>query len=196
MRLYEIQQAVHVAKNKRNEFGGYNYRTAEGILSAIKSALVEGETVVVSDTLQEVAGQIFVTATATITFSDNTSVSAQGHALHPLTKKGMDPSQITGAASSYARKYALGGLVALDDGSVDPDATSRGGDTELTEAEWFAAKLPGMSTPEQINEVIPRAKKAGHEVEKMVADRANELGFKFDKAKRAYVDMSRVSGSI
>jgi hypothetical protein len=122
MSLHQLQTSVHVAKDKRNDFGGYNYRTAEGILAAIKAALPEGAHIVVSDTMQEVAGQIFVTATATVTFADGVAHSASGHAMHPLTKKGMDPSQITGAASSYARKYALGGLVALDDGSSDPDA--------------------------------------------------------------------------
>lgn len=125
MSLYELQTRVHVAKDKRNEFGGYNYRTAEGILAAIKAELPEGATVTVSDTLQELAGQIFVTATATVRFADGAEAHAQGHAMHPLTKKGMDPSQITGAASSYARKYALAGLMALDDGSVDPDAQKK-----------------------------------------------------------------------
>lgn len=121
MSLHDIQQAVHVAKDKKNEFGGYNYRTAEGILSAVKAALPEGATVVVSDTLCEFAGQIFVSATATITLADNVQHSATGHAMHQLNKKGMDQAQITGAASSYARKYALAGLLALDDGSADPD---------------------------------------------------------------------------
>ena len=124
MSLHDIQSRVHVAKDKRNDFGGYNYRTAEGILAAAKAALPDGATIIVSDQMQEVCGQIFVSATATITLSDGTAHSATGHAMHPLTKKGMDPSQITGAASSYARKYALAGLLALDDGSVDPDATS------------------------------------------------------------------------
>jgi len=125
MGLHEIQTRVHVAKDKRNDFGGYNYRTAEGTLAALKAALPDGATVIVTDALQELAGQIFVSATATITFADGTSASATGHAMHPLTKKGMDPSQITGTASSYARKYALAGLLALDDGSVDPDAAKQ-----------------------------------------------------------------------
>lgn len=134
MSLHQLQTTVHVAKDKRNDFGGYNYRTAEGILAAIKAALPEGAHIVVSDTMQEVAGQIFVTATATVTFSDGTQFQAQGHAMHPLTKKGMDPSQITGAASSYARKYALAGLVALDDGSVDPDAAKKSYEPDWSEA--------------------------------------------------------------
>ena len=134
MSLSELQQKVHVGKDKKNDFGGYNYRTAEGILSAIKAALLEGESIVVTDTLQELAGQIFVTSTAILTLADGAKHEAQGHALHPLTKKGMDPSQITGAASSYARKYALGGLMALDDGSVDPDASTKGYEPDNSEA--------------------------------------------------------------
>jgi len=122
MTLADIQSKVHVGKDKVNSFGGYNYRTAEGILAAIKASLPEGATIVVTDAMQEVAGQIFVSSTATITLADGVAHSASGHAMHPLTKKGMDPSQITGSASSYARKYALSGLVALDDGSADPDS--------------------------------------------------------------------------
>jgi hypothetical protein len=123
--LHDLQTQVHVAKNKVNDFGGYNYRTAEGILAAIKAALPDGASIVVTDDLRELAGQIFVSSTATVTFSDGAAHSATGHALHPLTKKGMDPSQITGSASSYARKYALGGLMALDDGSADPDGAKQ-----------------------------------------------------------------------
>jgi hypothetical protein len=121
MSLSRLQKAVHVAKDKENTFGGYNYRTAEGILAAAKAQMQDGESIVVSDQLQEVAGQIFVSATATVTFADGTSANATGHALHSLQKKGMDAAQITGSASSYARKYALSGLLALDDGSADPD---------------------------------------------------------------------------
>lgn len=130
MRLHEIQTTVHVSKDKRNDFGGYNYRTAEGILSAIKAALDHGETITCTDNVTEVAGQIFVASTATITLADGVQHSCTGWAMHPLTKKGMDPSQITGSASSYARKYALSGLVALDDGSADPDGTSKPADNQ------------------------------------------------------------------
>lgn len=127
MSLHDIQTKVHVAKDKRNDFGGYNYRTAEGILSALKASLPDGWTVLVTDEIRECAGQIFVSACASIRDEKGAEVAtASGHAMHPLTKKGMDPSQITGAASSYARKYALSGLLALDDGSVDPDAANEG----------------------------------------------------------------------
>lgn len=134
MDLYELQRRVHVGKDKRNDFGGYNYRTAEGILAAIKAEMPEGGHIIVSDEIQEVAGQIFVSSTATLTLPGHDAYTAKGHAMHPLTKKGMDPSQITGAASSYARKYALSGLAALDDGSVDPDAAKAGYEPDHSEA--------------------------------------------------------------
>lgn len=141
MSLSELQSKVHVGKDKRNDFGGYSYRTAEGILAAIKAALPEGAYVTITDDIKEVAGQIFVTATAKVCFpEDGECYTAQGHALHPLTKKGMDPSQITGAASSYARKYALAGLMALDDGSVDPDAAKTAYEPDNSEAIAAAVK--------------------------------------------------------
>lgn len=119
--LHILQKTVSVGKDKTNDFGGYSYRTAEGILAAIKAHMPEGAWIKVSDTLQEVAGHIFVTSTASLYLPDDGIHAAEGHAMHPITKKGMDPSQITGAASSYARKYALSGLMALDDGTADPD---------------------------------------------------------------------------
>ena len=193
MSLAELQTKVHVAKDKRNDFGGYSYRTAEGILAAIKANLPSGAHVTVSDDLQEVGGQIFVTATAKVWFPDDGDYSATAHAMHPLSKKGMDPSQITGAASSYARKYALAGLMALDDGSVDPDARKEDYDPVESEMDWFTANLPGMKTADAINQVLERAKKAGRDVAKLVTARANELGLEYDSTKRGYVYLEQHS---
>lgn len=123
--LADIQRQLHAPKNKNNNFGGYKYRNAEGILAAFKALEFSGASLTCSDSVQEVAGQIFVTATATLTIGGE-SVSATGHAMHPLQKKGMDASQITGSASSYARKYALGGLLAIEDESQDPDSRDNG----------------------------------------------------------------------
>lgn len=118
--IAEIQRLIRAPKDKENDFGGYKYRNAEMILAAFKGLNVDGASLICTDSVQEVAGQIFVTATARLTLG-NTVYEAQGHAMHPLQKKGMDASQITGSASSYARKYALCGLFAIEDESQDPD---------------------------------------------------------------------------
>ena len=172
MNLHDIQSAVHVGKDKRNDFGGYNYRTAEGILAALKAALPEGAHVIVSDEIQEVAGQIFVTATAILHLPDGGEISATGHAMHPLTKKGMDPSQITGAASSYARKYALSGLLALDDGSVDPDASKdpyeaepqpeeKPQKTNAEKRDWVLGHISGFTAIDDLNNWLDDPKISG-----------------------------------
>lgn len=119
-KLAEIQAQLHAPKDKQNTFGKYAYRNAESIIAAFK-ALNSNASLTMSETLTEVAGHIFVTSTATLTFNGE-SVSCTGNAMHPIEKKGMDASQITGAATSYARKYALGGLFAIDDSSDDPDS--------------------------------------------------------------------------
>ena len=131
--LHTIQTKLHVGKDKTNDFGGYNYRTAEGIIAAVKTLLPEGASLNLNDTLLEVAGQIFLVSTATLMLADGTTQSAQSAAMHPLTKKGMDPSQITGAASSYARKYALSGLFAIDDGKEEIDGRKQSYEPDQSE---------------------------------------------------------------
>lgn len=118
--LAEIQVKIAVPKGRNNDFGGYRYRKAEDIISAARAAAPAGTIILTSDRIEEIAGQVFVIATASITFAGQT-ISADAGAMHPMQKKGMDASQITGSASSYARKYALQGLFALDDGEHDPD---------------------------------------------------------------------------
>lgn len=132
-RLATIQKALRVGKEATNDFGGYNYRTVDLILSRLRPLLQDDEPILLSDGLCELAGQVFVEATVTLTLSDGVH-TAKGYALHPMTKKGMDPSQITGSASTYARKYALSGLLALDDGKDDPDAATRDYEPETPEA--------------------------------------------------------------
>ena len=121
MNLAQLQREVNGKKDAKNDFGGYNYRNVEKLLAQVKPKLPEGAFFTFSDEIVEVAGQPFLVATATLTFSDGTSHSVKSAALHALTKKGMDPAQITGSCSTYARKYALQGLLAIDDGSADPD---------------------------------------------------------------------------
>ena len=121
MILQEIQQKLKAPKNQRNNFGGYNYRSCEDIVEALKPILSEyGAAIILSDEIVEAGGRVYVKATATLK-SDKDSISVTAFAREPEMKKGMDESQITGAASSYARKYALNGLFGIDD-TKDADA--------------------------------------------------------------------------
>ena len=128
LKLYAVQQALKAPKDQVNTFGKYNYRSCEGILEALKPHLGLNQLVInLSDCMTEVGGRIYVMATATVTdVETGESVSATAYAREEEDKKGMDSSQITGAASSYARKYALNGLFAIDD-QRDSDATNDGG---------------------------------------------------------------------
>lgn len=126
IKLYAVQQALKAPKDQVNNFGKYNYRSCEGILEALKPHLgINQLTINLTDDVTEVGGRIYVKATATVTdVETGESVSATAFAREEEDKKGMDSSQITGAASSYARKYALNGLLAIDD-SKDSDATNQ-----------------------------------------------------------------------
>jgi hypothetical protein len=112
-KLERIQKQLKAPKNQHNKFGGYNYRSCEDILEAIKP-LLDGCVVTISDTIREVGGRIYVEAEATISDGVN-QINVTAFAREPEDRKGMDASQITGAASSYARKYALNGLFLIDD---------------------------------------------------------------------------------
>ena len=116
-KLSAIQQTMKAPKNLRNTFGGYNYRNAESILEAFKPYEDEYKVaLIVQDDIVLVGDRVYVKATATL--YDNESdecISASAFAREAAVKKGMDEAQITGAASSYARKYALNGLLLLDD---------------------------------------------------------------------------------
>lgn len=114
-KLLAIQTKLKAPKGQYNSFGKYSYRSAEDILEAVKPLNAEqGLLLTITDEIKEVGGRIYVVATATV--SDGTDeLKVSAFAREPENKKGMDESQITGATSSYARKYALNGLYAIDD---------------------------------------------------------------------------------
>lgn len=114
--LIQIQQRLKAPKKNKNTFGGYNYRSCEDILEAAKPICHELNCLInICDEIVEVGGRIYVKATASIYNADGQCFSATAYAREEETKKGMDAAQITGSASSYARKYALNGLLAIDD---------------------------------------------------------------------------------
>ena len=128
-KLMNIQAELKAPKNLRNSFGNYNYRNVESILEALKPLLVKyNATVTITDTIEFIADRIYVKAEATIYDVENKNndadiITSTAYAREAEAKKGMDEAQITGATSSYARKYALNGLFLLDDTQdVDTEA--------------------------------------------------------------------------
>lgn len=124
-KLNGIQSSLKAPKGQTNKFGGYRYRSCEDILTAVKPLLQEwGCSLVISDDIVERGSRVYVQADAFLYDNDSDgSMLATGFAREAESKKGMDEAQITGSASSYARKYALNGLFAIDD-TKDPDATN------------------------------------------------------------------------
>lgn len=114
--LVKIQNSLNAPKNQFNKFGNYKYRNCEDILESVKPLLKEFNCqIIIKDEIKKHGKRFYVKATATL-ISPSGEVSSSAYAREPYKKKGMDESQITGAASSYARKYALGGLLLVDDG--------------------------------------------------------------------------------
>lgn len=146
MTLTEIQKELKVNKTHKNTFGNYNYRNCEDILEAVKPLL--GDSILtLSDKMVQVGDRYYVCASATF-INDKVAVEVTAYAREAELKKGMDEAQITGSASSYARKYALNGLFLIDD-SKDADTDSYsgvqgstkdidyGGDDEHVDADGF-----------------------------------------------------------
>ncbi len=121
--LSNVQRALKAPKDQINGFGKYKYRKAEDILQSVKPLLeAENLAIVMSDDIQLIGNRFFLVATAQLLNAEG-AVIATTHAFAQLDEhKGMSAEQATGAASSYARKYALCGLLAIDDSTDDPDA--------------------------------------------------------------------------
>lgn len=116
-KISKIQQEMKAPKNLYNKFGKYNYRNAEGILEAFKPfEELYKVFLIITDDVVEVGGRVYIKARATLCDCETScEISVSAYAREAQDKKGMDDSQITGTASSYARKYALNGLLLLDD---------------------------------------------------------------------------------
>lgn len=120
-KLAEIQEAVKAPKNKNNNFGKYKYRNFEDICEAVKPVLAKYDAdLTVSDSVEAIGTRFYIVATATLSV-DGKSYQAKGYAREGESKTGMDVAQLTGACSSYARKYALCALFLID-GSEDFDS--------------------------------------------------------------------------
>lgn len=150
-KLSAVQKALKAPKDQFNNFGNYHYRSAESILEAVKPLLFENHLVLnLSDEMVEVGGRVYVKATATVfdAVAECVPLSVSAFAREEETKKGMDSSQITGTASSYARKYALNGLFCIDDQKDSDFTNKKEPDETRTKSEEFpfcavcGARLP------------------------------------------------------
>jgi hypothetical protein len=143
-KLRKVQTELKAPKGQYNSFGKYAYRSCEDILEALKPILDKEQLVlVIEDDIEEKANRVYVKATATLTNAENPEekITTKAYAREEESKKGMDGSQVTGASSSYARKYCLNGLFNIDD-NKDSDATNTGDSNTSATVE--------MATSEQV----------------------------------------------
>lgn len=143
-KLRKVQTELKAPKGQYNSFGKYAYRSCEDILEALKPLLDREQLVLIlSDSMEVVGDRVYVKATATLTNAEDESqvITTSAFAREEESKKGMDGSQVTGASSSYARKYCLNGLFNIDD-NKDSDATNTGDSTASATVE--------MATKEQV----------------------------------------------
>jgi len=152
-KLAVIQKNLKAPKGQFNKFGKYYYRSCEDILEGLKLVL-DGLVVTVEDDVKIVGDRVYIKSTATLTDGEN-SISNSAFARESLTKKGMDDSQITGTASSYARKYALNGLFLIDD-TKDADSMDNSQQSKTPSADdmsWVNAINTGHAKLEDINDL-------------------------------------------
>ena len=138
-RLIEIQQELKAPKSQFNSYGNFHYRSCEDILGALKPLLKPRKLIILlNDEIVYIEGRFYVKATATLwdTEVNKELIHTTAFAREEESKKGMDGSQVTGASSTYARKYALNGLLAIDD-VKDSDTTNNGDDKKKTKDEPF-----------------------------------------------------------
>ena len=131
IKLNKIQTELKAVKGQYNAFGKYEYRSCEDILEALKPLLDEYKTIVtISDDIEVIGNRFYVKATARIFDSESGEyIETTAYAREAENKKGMDSAQVTGSTSSYARKYALNGLLAIDD-NKDPDHLNKGQESQ------------------------------------------------------------------
>lgn len=164
--LSEIQAELKAPKNQHNKFGNYNYRSAEDILEAVKPLLKKNNaTLTISDEIVLVGTRFYVRATCRFTEGEK-SVEVSAMAREPETKKGMDESQITGTASSYARKYALNGLFLIDD--------TKDADTDEHHQQTRATPPPPQNQP-QVQQAQPSTNEQRMEIIRLVSETHSDM---------------------
>jgi hypothetical protein len=181
--LIDIQSKLKSPKDNRNNFGNYNYRSAEDILENVKPFLAENKcTLTITDDIIEVCGRVYVKATARLKNSTGEVEETTALAREEEVKKGMDAAQITGSASSYARKYALNGLFCIDD-TKDPDATNTHG-KETTELDDILAEIRSAKNESELKAAWNKHKDKDKHYNNKIKAVVNEMGDKLGLTKK------------
>lgn len=163
--LIKVQSELKAPKNQRNNFGKYNYRSAEDILEAVKPLLsANGLTMTITDEIMEVGGITFVNSTVVVTDGES-SVHSSAQAGIDVNRKGMDIAQSFGSSSSYARKYAMNGMFLIDD-TKDADATNTHGQTASSrpatsqgdDGDWFGKAIEYIKNANDKNQAFEMVK--------------------------------------
>lgn len=151
--LVEVQQELKAPKGQTNKFGGYKYRSTEDIIEAVKPLLhSRGLHITITDEIVCLGERYYIIATASVCNSNGDAVASSGVAREELEQKGMSTAQITGSTSSYARKYALNGLLAIDD-TKDDDANNTHGKEPITTPTPVAKVTPTVTNTVQAKDV-------------------------------------------
>lgn len=183
-KLMMIQSELKAPKKQRNNFGEYNYRNCEDILNALKPHLMRYKCVVLlTDDLVLIGDRFYIKATAKLVDaeSDNT-ISVSAYAREDLQRKKMDGSQLTGSASSYARKYALNGLFAIDD-TKDSDYTNQFGREPQPKYQALPKQEPPQLPIQQVKfEINQVAKKKGVKSSSVLNEIQKKVKFKINEA--------------
>lgn len=177
-KLLDIQQALKAPKNNTNNFAKYKYRTVSNILEEVKPLLAKQElAIVMTDEIVEVGGALFLKAlVALFDNDDNMYASASAYAQLDSNHSGMCNEQKTGAASTYARKYALCGLFAIDDSDKDVDA--------LEEERTLLQIVAGCNTADDLNNAYKQLKGTSYKTaQQALAGRMKQLNAEFDKTE-------------
>ena len=185
--LARIQHELNAPKNLFNKFGNYYYRNAEGILAAVKP-LLNGLALIVNDEPMMVGERYYIKATATLTNGEE-SVSATAYAREDEVKKGMDGCQLTGACSSYARKYALNALLMIDDtkDSDDDSLSPKNPKNEPEKPVQKETKPVKQDAPAkvEVTKKIPPANPVQSLLQNPLLVKGNKVSVKYNKLRKS-----------
>lgn len=191
-KLLNIQAELKAPKNQYNEFGKYHYRSCEDILEGLKPLLKKYKaTLTISDNIVQIGNRYYIESTATLIDVENETsllnrqgvISVSAYAREDEQKKGMDLSQLTGSTSSYARKYALNGLFAIDD-TKDSDATNNHGKNQgqaPADENKQAIEDNSLASEKQLNLIYKLVKEKNYSSESMAKYISEAFGKKSSK---------------